>query len=127
MLSDFWDGNWLNARWTVRNDVALVSWSGPFLHAAELEDVAKQLNDLRHNRRQDAQVSPTEGWWDVEFVKAGKHGHFTTRVTVNTSNPTSGSAASRHVFEYSIDQTDLAQLESQIESVLREFPVKGRP
>lgn len=127
MLSDFWDGNWLHARWKVRNDVASVSWNGPYLHAAELEDFAKQLDDLRHNRSQDAQLSPTEHWWDVEFTKADNHGHFTMQVTVSASNSGSGSPASRHVFDFVIDQTDLAQLESQIESILREFPVKGRP
>jgi hypothetical protein len=41
--SDYWDGNWLNARVRVEATEAVVEAHGAIIHAAELESFANEL------------------------------------------------------------------------------------
>lgn len=124
---DYWDCNWLNARWRVHNDISRAEWSGPYIRTDELERLAELVPELRVGKVETVRLAPTEGWWDLEVSKSGELGHFDLRVVVSALNASPGRFRSHHTFEFIVEHADLQLAEAQLQSVLQEFPVIGKP
>lgn len=126
-VDDYNDGNWLNARWRVRNSVARAEWRGPYIRSEELQRFGELLPRLRSGEARTATFAPMEGWWELEVRRQDDSGHFMLVVVLDKLNPSPGQCNSHHRFEFVIDQTGLRAAEAQIHSLLREFPVIGTP
>lgn len=120
-LVDYWDGNWVTCRITVR----CLPFSGAFdgnLRTDELSGLRDDLARLQADLDAAAQFANLDG--HLAFgLKGDGIGHFIIDGEA-WAEPGSGRCL---VFRLEIDQTDLAAIISNLDAVLEDFPVLGSP
>lgn len=118
--SDYWDGNWLCCTIEVRAG----SFSGEVgadLRADEFETFRDALRVLHQQLAGEATFSTMEHWLTVKVVGDGR-GHF--KADCELREPWEGT---RLTFSLDFDQTELPNVVRDMNTVLRTFPVVGRP
>ena len=117
---DYWDGNWLTANAEVRVDGFRVRL-GCNLRAEEFVSFAESLVSLQKSLSGAASFDTMETTLDFE-MRIDALGHIPVQGTLR--DPGRGVTLN---FAFELDQSLLPPIIAQVESVIREFPVKGSP
>jgi hypothetical protein len=116
---DYWDGNWLHVTAHCGGSRASVFVTGSFIHLGELDRWSIEAQTLQKNLTGEAKLACMEPELSVD-LKCTSSGHITMEVRITPDHMTQG-----HWFQYSIDQTYLAPLIDQCQSILSEYPIRG--
>ena len=116
---DFWDGNWLRVTAHCGASGASVFSTGAILHLGELHDWRDRLKILKHKNIGEANLACIEPYLSVT-LKAGTLGHIVVEVSLTPEHLTQ-----RHWFQFALDQTYLAPLLGQLDSLLDEYALRG--
>jgi hypothetical protein len=124
-LKDFWDGNWLTCRVSIKAG----AWSGSFeanLRAEEFESLRNQLEKLYGKVKGeavfDARFEPLEPWINLKLRGDGV-GHI---IVEGEAVDHLGWGNSLRFRLAELDQTFLPDVISQVKEVEAAFPVVGR-
>lgn len=117
--NDFWDGNWLNVRISIRTR----GFSGDY--KAELRNVdflefQKELDNLYNKLNGFAEFHCLEDYLRI-MIKGDGMGHFTADCTATDSPGIYG-----HLLKFSInfDQTEISYLTRMIDLIIDKYPIK---
>ena|SRR5215468_4101522 len=116
---DYWDGNWLNVTAHCGSAGASVWVSGAVLMVTDLARFAAQCRGLSEGHLAEATLSPLEPELRVLIGQIDRQGHLVLRVEI-TPDP----VTQQHSFEFAIDQSYLPALLSEVNAVLREYPIR---
>ncbi len=124
-LSNAENGNWPDARWRVRKQMAKAEWSGRCIRSEPPWRLAEILPHFRAGDVKTAAFRPGEGWRELEVRKQDDCGCSLREVSLKRLSSSPPEAHSCHRCEFPMDQTDLHALKSPIQVVLCEFPDAG--
>lgn len=119
--ADYWDGNWVYADVEVRAG----SFRGKYEALLRTDEFARfrtELGPLYENLTGTASFESMEEWLKLRLTGDGK-GHIEVACEAKDA-PGIGNLLS---FSLEIDQTDLPRNLSEIDAILRKFPVTGDP
>ena len=119
--ADYWDGNWLNVMARCEAEGSSASASGPILHMPELVDWLKALKEMYRTLSGQADLKPIEPNFAVNMTIT-KMGQIAVSVHLSPNHLTQA-----HRFDFTIDQSHLPPLIGQLESIVKAFPIKGKP
>ena len=119
--SDYWDGNWLIIRGTMKASGALVECGGPILTTADVErfrdDVAKMISTLAG----EATLTGLEPGINMTLEMCGR-GHVEGVIEITPDH-----LNQQHRFKVEADQSYLPALVSSCDAILSKFPVTNAP
>ena len=119
---DFYDGNWLNLRATVRSEHASVTTEGAILMTSDFERFRDQLVAMHKSVSGEASLSGYEPNLSVS-LKASQLGHISGQIEITHDH-----LNERHRFEViGLDQTYLPELIASCDAILERHPVMNRP
>ena len=118
--SDYWDGNWLNAKCVL----SIGAFSGQptgFIRAEELRSFYDELTIINQKLKGRVDFQTMENWLEIE-VKASKMGH------IHISGLASDNFGGRNSlsFHMETDQTFLKKPLKQLEIAIQKFPTVGK-
>ncbi len=116
---DYWDGNWIRIYARVDAPGSCVELSGPWIRSDEIKAFAEQLALVHRDLRGSAELECTEPMIGARVV-CGTRGQIDV-----TIDATPDHLNQSHRFEFSIDQTYLAETLAGCRRLLDRFPVKG--
>jgi hypothetical protein len=116
---DYWDGNWLCVTAHCGGGGASVFVTGSFIHLGELDRWSIEAQTLQKDLNGEAKLACIEPELSVD-LKCTSSGHITMEVRITPDHMTQG-----HWFQFGIDQTYLAPLIDQCQSILGEYPIRG--
>lgn len=119
--NDFWDGNWIDCKITVRAG----AFQGSYVACLRTNELAALLRDVEHAYHDLAgtiSFRSMEEWVYIE-MKGDGLGHFTG--TCLCRDRAGGGNELRAEIEF--DQTDLVTLRQQLAALLLTYPVIGTP
>jgi len=117
--SDFWDGNWLCVRLRAQASGSVVEADGPIVHAAELESIANELEQLDRSLVGNASLECIEPNLSIS-IQADARCAATATVKITPDQLTQS-----HEFIFSIDQSYFKPLIAQCRKILSDYPIKG--
>jgi len=119
--NDYWDGNWLYVSARCDGPGSYASASGSFLRVPELAAWLVALKQMSKTLSGKADLETTEPNLALKMV-INKLGQIDLSVSITPDHLTQD-----HRFDFEIDQSYLAPLIQQLEAVLKEFPMTGKP
>ena len=117
---DYWDGNWINAIAEFTATGAIVKVEAPFIHLGDLSYWLETLTALQSSLKGEANYEPMEPELKIGMA-ADALGHIIVNLEI-----TPDIISQKHWFEFDIDQSYLSPLVSDLESVLKKFPLRGK-
>ena len=117
--TDGWDGNWLSVTARCIGKGASVIVYGGILDTVSFLRLHRQLTILQEKREGTAILKSHEPFLTVKFTAVGNSG----RVDVET-DITPDDVRQRHRFFDSINESDLAAIQTACSYVLKDFPVR---
>ncbi|HEX7174772.1 MAG TPA: hypothetical protein VF240_05770 [Pyrinomonadaceae bacterium] len=118
---DYWDGNWVNAE--IEIDVG--SFSGrydAYLRVEELKDFRDALARLYSFDSNEAKFETMEEQLSIS-IKGNGLGHFMAECEALDQ----AGIGNRLLFSLEFDQTEIPEMLKGLDTVVQEFPVKGKP
>jgi hypothetical protein len=124
---DYWDGNWLSARISMR----IGPWHGEYdadLRTTELADFRRQLEEMFRLTRKEATLDPMEPWLKVT-LRMNALGHI---AIVGEASPEYqgllfGQVGLRFEVDDLMDQSHLSPIIAALQQIETEYPVVGIP
>ena len=117
--TDYWDGNWVRCRVSVRAHPFEGTFIGD-LRTDELERLHEDLTALYQDLRGELHFENMDGHLTFNITGDGR-GHFSLEGIVQ-SDPSAGQRLS---FRLLFDQTDIPPIVADLATVLQSFPVRG--
>jgi hypothetical protein len=117
---DSWDGNWLNVVVHCGTHGASVWAEGPILDTVSLSGFRTGLAALYETLGGEAVLESLEPNVRVDVSPSDRAGHMRVRVAITPDH-----LHQAHRFEFDTDQTYLPPLLTQLDSVLKTFPIRG--
>lgn len=114
---DYWDGNWLNATVVYEAPGSRVE-SSTLLHLSDLERLLVEIRAIQSANEGEISFEPMEPELEIHF-KLNKMGHLDMVVFITPDH-----MLQEHKYSFTIDQTYLALLTSQLETLLKKFPTR---
>ncbi len=120
--SDFWDGNWVNARISARAG-GFRGGAVAFLRTTDFAEFRERLQQLYQQLSGEAVFETLEGWVEVRVIGDGR-GHMETRVSL-TDEPGVGN---KLVFTLpGLDQTHIFDAIGHLCEIEDMYPIIGAP
>lgn len=119
--SDYWDGNWLNVTASYASTGARVEAAGPILHLSEVNEFLEECRRLYDTLDGEATLGSIEPNLRVVLRADDALGGISACTSITPDH-----LAEEHSFTARIDQSHLPYIIRGLESVLRQFPVRGR-
>jgi hypothetical protein len=117
--TDAWDGNWLRVTAHAGANGAEVRVAGAILETVSVARFAKELQALGNDPTSHATLESPEPNLKVVVTPTDRLGHLSVSVEITPDHMTQD-----HRFEFEADQTFLAPIVRQCESILSRFPVR---
>jgi hypothetical protein len=118
-VSDYWDGNWLNATAICSENGATVLVRGAFIRTNEINDWQLAVAKLSAGLKGEAKLECMEPEIAVT-LNAKTLGAVEMEVQITPDHLTQ-----EHRFTFAIDQSYLEPLSSQCARLLSAFPIRG--
>lgn len=118
--SDYWDGNWLNAK----IECEIPGFAAKFgfqLRSDEIKDFTDQLKVMAHQQKGKAALYNLDGYVEIEGTMDGRNVLWKAALCYPAGNGASLK------FDFRSDQSDLFQTIKELDGVLSIFPVVGTP
>ena len=120
--TDYWDGNWTNATACCEGAGSRVEVTGAFLHLGELERWRNDLERFYPLLEGSIMLPTIEPTLSVRIEgKTTKTGHLKCTVDI-----TGDHMAEKHQFFRELDQSYLPGLITQLNSILRDYPIRNK-
>ncbi len=118
-MNDYWDGNWLRVTVHCGAQGSSVWASGAFIHLPELYAWHKSAVEMYKTLKGHANLECMEPELSIK-MKACSLGHMKMEVEITPNH-----LEQEHKYYFEIDQTYLAKLIKQCDSVLKAYPIRG--
>ncbi len=116
---DFWDGNWLDVTALCVAQQSSVLTEGVILHLGYLHTFYTQAKQLYNSLSGSAYLESPEPNLDLTLTMESK-GQCKLKISITPDN-----LNQEHTFIFSIDQSYLPPVISQLESIFNSYPLKG--
>ncbi|MDO4264028.1 MAG: hypothetical protein Q4C67_07510 [Deinococcus sp.] len=119
------DANWLTLRVDIRTGEGGLHSSEACLLTWELRDLAEQLELLsepQQHRRWQAQLKPLEPYLKLRFLQDETGLFFTVRLMVHTDE-----SVQSFKVQWKVQDAELEEFRTQLNHLLRLFPIKEQP
>jgi hypothetical protein len=118
---DYWDGNWLVLRATMKGVGSVVTTEGSILTTMDFERFRNDLTAMHETLSGDASLAGYEPNLALK-LKSTDLGRIDGEVQI-----TGDHLSESHRFEFGIDQSYLPELIASCGAVLERFPIVGKP
>lgn len=116
-----WDANWLSITAECVGQNSLAWLAGSYLRTDELAAWLAACRNLLTAKSHRAELSPMEPMLGVSISRASDNSQLEAAIMLATELTTE-----RHEWRFEIDQSYVNRLMEQIETVLRDYPVRAR-
>lgn len=118
---EYWDVNWLNVTVCCGAQGASVKADGSIIFLSEISELLSGVEGLYNGSNSEVRMACIEPYLAVTF-KAETLGHIKMSVDITPDH-----LSQKHNFVFEIDQSYLPQLISECKTVLKEWPLIGKP
>lgn len=115
-----WDNNWVVSRFVIKGGSFSGGYHGEVM-TIDFEKFKQELSKLYDELEGKAEFRDLEGYLKISISGDGI-GHFETEI-VACDNP--GIYGSELRFSLQFDQTQINEIVSQLDRIVKEFPIKG--
>jgi len=118
---DYWDGNWINVTVHCGANDASVWVNGNVIHLPEIEQLMTGAKTLYKELKGKAELPCMEPELSV-VLEAKSLGQIEMVVNITPDN-----LLQSHRFTFEIDQSHLPKLIADCDTILKKYPIKGKP